>query len=91
MGDVRCGYCGAAAPAGAHYCPQCGASSEFLSRKKIPVQADSEPAIQSVKKEVHREKETIVLVCPSCGHENPPGNAFCGQCAHPLRDETRVY
>jgi class 3 adenylate cyclase len=28
-----------------------------------------------------------VLICSSCGKENPDGFAFCGYCAAPLRDE----
>ncbi|MDP9344106.1 MAG: AAA family ATPase [Actinomycetota bacterium] len=24
------------------------------------------------------------MICPSCGHENPEGNKFCGECAAPL-------
>ncbi len=24
------------------------------------------------------------MICPSCGHENPQGNKFCGECAAPL-------
>ena len=32
-----------------------------------------------------------VLVCGNCGHENPLRNKFCGDCSHPLRDETRAY
>jgi class 3 adenylate cyclase/tetratricopeptide (TPR) repeat protein len=26
-----------------------------------------------------------MLICPSCGHENPDPNKFCGECATPLR------
>jgi class 3 adenylate cyclase len=25
-----------------------------------------------------------VITCPNCGHENPEGNKFCGECATPL-------
>ena len=25
-----------------------------------------------------------MMTCPSCGHENPAGNKFCGECAAPL-------
>jgi class 3 adenylate cyclase len=25
-----------------------------------------------------------MMICPSCGHENPEGNKFCGECAAPL-------
>ena len=25
-----------------------------------------------------------MVTCPSCGHENPDGNKFCGECATPL-------
>jgi ribosomal protein L40E len=30
-------------------------------------------------------------VCSNCGHENPRTNKFCGECARPLGDETRIY
>jgi Double zinc ribbon len=28
-----------------------------------------------------------VVVCPTCGRENPDGFAFCGDCAAPLAEE----
>ena len=30
-----------------------------------------------------------MATCPSCGHENPETNKFCGQCAAPLGTHTR--
>jgi len=30
-------------------------------------------------------------VCANCGHENPPTNKFCGECARQLDDGTRIY
>jgi uncharacterized OB-fold protein len=30
-----------------------------------------------------------MAACPSCGHENPGGNMFCGECAAPLAAPTR--
>jgi hypothetical protein len=32
-----------------------------------------------------------VLVCPSCGRENPLDSDYCGKCARPLHDETKIY
>ena len=31
---------------------------------------------------------SAVLICPSCGQENPNGFRFCGACASPLAEET---
>jgi class 3 adenylate cyclase len=32
----------------------------------------------------------LMEACPSCGHENPDGNKFCGECASPLGAPARV-
>ena len=29
-----------------------------------------------------------MIVCPRCGHRNPPGNTFCGQCSLGLNEKT---
>ena len=31
-----------------------------------------------------------MITCPSCAHENPDGNKFCGECATPLSTPTRA-
>jgi predicted amidophosphoribosyltransferase len=73
-----CPYCGNQAAENAIFCDQCGT--------RLPVAA--EPAAEEV---VATEVESTpgevpegILICPSCGAENVPGEVFCDACGEPL-------
>src|SRR5437773_10019336 len=55
------------------------------SRTSEPPGAPDHRRSASVARSVHpRIRCTAMTSCPSCGHENPAGQRFCGDCGTPL-------
>jgi len=67
---VRCGICGAELPKGAKFCPSCGTPVGRVVREELSV--SSEDLIKKVKKLIHEENVTRIIVRGEAGKNPSP-------------------
>lgn len=81
--SIACANCGAAIPAGAKFCLECG-------EKVAPVVPDGMIVCPGCGKSVIKGKFCLecgyrfITVCPSCGMEIPTGAKFCLECGQKI-------
>jgi predicted amidophosphoribosyltransferase len=73
-----CPNCGNQAAENAIFCDQCG------TRLPAAVEAAVETAVAPEVESTPGGVPEGVLICPSCGAENVPGEVFCDACGEPL-------
>jgi predicted amidophosphoribosyltransferase len=81
--EAKCAKCGAALPANAKFCLECG-------EKVAPAMQDNAVICPSCGKTVAKGKfcpecgYKFVTACPKCGKEIVPGAKFCLECGEKL-------
>lgn len=83
-GTVICRRCGVSNTSGDQFCGSCGA---FLEWEGDPTEAppvESAPPVVPPPLQPDPSTSEATVVCPACGHANPPTRTFCQRCGEVL-------